>query len=116
MASPAKVQAFFAFSLFPLDITKWDPSLTLIILFGILPNIAQIQWRGFLKAPKFETKFSLPTKKMSDVDVRFVLGAAAFGVAWGASGVCPGPAVLRAVGQPWWGALWFLGFWAGGLV
>lgn len=116
MASPDKVRAFFAFSLFPLNITKWDPSLTLLILFGILPNMVHIQWRGLTKAPKFDTHFSLPTKTMKDVDVRFVLGAAAFGVAWGASGTCPGPAVLRAVGQPWWGALWLLGFWAGGLV
>jgi uncharacterized membrane protein YedE/YeeE len=116
MATPAKVQAFFAFSLFPFDITRWDPSLTLVVLFGILPNMAQIQWRRFAKAPKLADVFSLPTKTMSDVDAKFVLGAVAFGVAWGATGVCPGPAILRAVGQPLWGLLWLPGFWIGGLL
>jgi uncharacterized protein len=113
MASPEKVQAFFGFSLFPPNITHWDPSLALIIVFGIIPNIARIQWRGFAKAPAYTDAFSLPTKTLVDVDATFVLGAVAFGVGWGLTGVCPGPAVLRAVGQPLWGLLWFSGFWVG---
>jgi hypothetical protein len=35
--------------------------------------------------------FHLPTR--SDCDVRLVSGAAIFGVGWGISGFCPGPAV-----------------------
>lgn len=116
MASPAKVQAFFAVSLFPLNLEKWDPSLTIIILLGILPNMAHIQWRGLLNAPKFAVRFEIPTKTIMDVEWRFVGGAAAFGISWGVSGVCPGPAVLRAVGQPTWGILWFAGFWGGGMI
>lgn len=106
MASPAKVSAFFAFSFLPLDLTKWDPSLLMVVIFGILPNMARIRWRGS----------SLPRTTRKGVDWRFVIGAAAFGVGWGASGVCPGPAVLRALAQPTWGLLWFSGFWAGGLI
>lgn len=116
MASPEKVRAFFGFSFFPFAISHWDPSLSLIILFGIVPNIAQIQWRGLKKAPAYAKKFSLPVNEWADVDMRFVFGAMAFGVSWGLTGVCPGPAVLRAVGQPGWGAMWFGGFWLGGLI
>ncbi|TID24072.1 YeeE/YedE family integral membrane protein [Venturia nashicola] len=106
MASPAKVSAFFAFSLFPLDLTKWDPSLLMVILCGMIPNMARWRWRGctFFKTP------------LQGCDWKFVLGAATFGAGWGASGICPGPAILRAMAQPIWGSLWLLGFWLGGLT
>jgi len=94
----------------------WDPSLALVILFGVLPNLVEIQMRGLTSPPEFASHFSLPTKTMVDIDVKFVLGAMAFGVGWGLSGTCPGPAVLRAFAQPVWGALWVGGFWFGGRV
>jgi len=116
MANPAKIQAFFAISLIPLSLDKWDPSLALIILFGIVPNIILNLWRGFEKPPAYVDRFSLPTKQWQDVDIKFILCAVAFGIAWGVSGICPGPAVLRAVAQPVWGALWFAGFWVSGAI
>lgn len=106
MASPAKVSAFFAFSLFPLDLTNWDPSLFMVILCGIIPNLARLRWRGYPFA----------TTTLQGFNWRFVFGAAAFGIGWGASGICPGPAILRAVAQPIWGLLWLVGFWLGGLA
>jgi uncharacterized membrane protein YedE/YeeE len=110
MAHPAKVASFLSFPV----MQHWDPSLALVILFGVLPNLIEIQRKGFSSPPSFADKFSLPTKTFKDVDAKFVAGAAAFGVGWGLTGTCPGPAVLRAIAQPVWGALWIGGFWLGG--
>jgi len=112
MSHPAKVASFLSFP----AMQHWDPSLALVILFGVLPNLVEIQMRGLTSPPEFASHFSLPTKTMVDIDVKFVLGAMAFGVGWGLSGTCPGPAVLRAFAQPVWGALWVGGFWFGGRV
>lgn len=112
MAHPAKVTAFLSFP----NMHAWDPSLLLVVLFGVLPNLGTIQWKGFTQPPAFATKFELPTKTVKDVDMKFVAGAAAFGVGWGLTGTCPGPAVLRAFAQPVWGALWLGGFWVGGRI
>ncbi|OAK98287.1 YeeE/YedE family integral membrane protein [Phaeosphaeriaceae sp. SRC1lsM3a] len=110
MAHPAKVASFLSFPV----LRHWDPSLALVIVFAVLPNLLEIQRKGFSHAPLFAEKFSLPTKTIKDVDVGFVAGAAAFGVGWGLTGTCPGPAVLRAIAQPLWGTLWMSGFLLGG--
>lgn len=110
MAHPDKVAAFLSFP----NLQHWDPSLALVILFGVLPNLIENQMKGFDSSPSFANKFSLPTKTLKDVDKRFVMGAAAFGIGWGLTGTCPGPAVLRIFFQPVWGVLWIGGFWLGG--
>ena len=110
MSHPAKVASFLSFPV----MQHWDPSLALVILFGVVPNFVEIQRKGFGGSPAFAKKFSLPTKTLKDIDAKFVVGAAAFGVGWGLTGTCPGPAVLRALAQPLWGALWIGGFWLGG--
>ncbi|KAJ8114367.1 hypothetical protein OPT61_g3742 [Boeremia exigua] len=102
MAHPAKVASFLSFPV----MHAWDPSLALVVVFGVLPNLITIRRKGFAEPPAFAPGFELPTKTIKDVDVKFVAGAAAFGVAWGLSGTCPGPAVLRALAQPVWGLMW----------
>ncbi|KIW01211.1 uncharacterized protein PV09_07258 [Verruconis gallopava] len=115
MADSSKVQSFFAFELHPLSIQHWDPSLSLIFVGAVLPNLIKIQSRGFERPPRLAARFSLPTKMFKDVDVRFVLGAIAFGISWGWTGVCPGPAVIKTLLQPVWGCLWMIGFYVGSL-
>lgn len=112
MAHPAKVTSFLSFPV----MHAWDPSLALVLVFGVLPNLITIQRKGFAEPPMFRKEFELPTKTIKDVDARFVAGAAAFGVGWGLTGTCPGPAVLRAFAQPVWGAMWLGGFWLGGRI
>jgi uncharacterized membrane protein YedE/YeeE len=112
MSHPAKVASFLSFPV----MQQWDPSLALVILFGVLPNLVEMQRRGFSSPPSFAETFALPTKTFKDTDVKFVAGAAVFGVGWGLTGTCPGPAVLRAIAQPLWGALWMAGFWLGGMA
>ncbi|KAF2404997.1 hypothetical protein EJ06DRAFT_525575 [Trichodelitschia bisporula] len=117
MADPAKVQGFFALGLRPFDASRWDPSLSLVILCGILPNLVAIQMSGGLEAckPAYCEGWNFPIAPGWDVDAKFLLGAVVFGISWGLSGVCPGPAVMRSVLQPLWGAEWLLGYWAGGV-
>jgi uncharacterized membrane protein YedE/YeeE len=115
MASPSKVQSFFAIRFRPFDLSLWDPSMSLIILFALIPNIVSVKWRGLKKPPRLASHFSLPTKTIKDVDSRFFLGAIAFGVSWGLTGVCPGPAILRIFLQPAWGVLWMTSFYTGSL-
>lgn len=112
MAHPAKVTSFLSFPV----LHQWDPSLMLVIIFGVIPNLIEIQRKGFSTPPSFADTFKLPTKTFKDIDRKFVIGAAAFGIGWGLSGTCPGPAVLRALAQPIWGAIWFGGFWLGGRI
>jgi uncharacterized membrane protein YedE/YeeE len=110
MSNSAKVTSFFSFPV----MQYWDPSLGLVILFGVLPNLIENQLVGLKTPPSFADKFALPTKTFKDVNMRFVLGAAAFGVGLGLAGTCPGPAILRTFYQPTWGAMWIGGFWLGG--
>ena len=42
--------------------------------------------------PKFKEKYDLPTN--TNIDNKLCVGASIFGLGWGLSGICPGPAVL----------------------
>ncbi|KAE8355627.1 hypothetical protein BDV28DRAFT_30699 [Aspergillus coremiiformis] len=118
MANPAKVLRFFAF---PTDLSRFDPSLALVILFGIGPSLITFlavkpgQKAGESK-PTLADSWRLPTATVADIDWRFIAGAAGFGVAWGLRGVCPGPAVLRAILQPAWGLPEMVGYILGNLA
>jgi len=85
MVNPNKVLNF-------LDITgNWDPSLIFVML-GALP-VAMIGFKSILKrpAPILAQKFQF-VRKLS-VNTSLIVGASIFGVGWGMSGYCPGPAV-----------------------
>ncbi|RAL05948.1 YeeE/YedE family protein [Aspergillus ibericus CBS 121593] len=120
MADPVKVLRFFAFLSDP---SRFDPSLALIILFGIGPSLMTYlsikpgqQTEATRSKPTLAERWKLPTATVADIDWRFVAGAIAFGLAWGLRGVCPGPAVLRTVLQPAWGLAEMTGFMLGNLV
>ena len=84
MMDPAKVLNF-------LDVAgQWDPSLILVMggAIGItLPGFWLLLKRPH---PLFEKRFYLPDS--SAIDARLLIGAALFGLGWGLSGLCPGPA------------------------
>ncbi len=86
MANPAKVQNF-------LDLAgSFDPSLIFVMAAAVLVAFAGYRLVLTRQRPLLEKRFFPPTLK--DIDARLVLGAALFGVGWGLSGFCPGPAVV----------------------
>ncbi|KAF2017259.1 YeeE/YedE family integral membrane protein [Aaosphaeria arxii CBS 175.79] len=110
MASPSKTLSFLSLPHW----AAWDPSLAMVMVFGVLPNLLEYRTRG--PRPLFNSKYELPTKTLKDTDWRFVTGSILFGIGWGLTGTCPGPAILRALAQPQWGFLWMGGFWLGSQV
>ena len=89
MSNPAKVIGF-------LDVAgDWDPTLALVMGGAILvvgPAFGLIFRR---RRPVLAEDFDLPAKK--EVDARLLGGSALFGVGWGLSGFCPGPAVVALI-------------------
>jgi uncharacterized protein len=85
MVDPAKVIGF-------LDIAgDWDPTLAFVMGGALLVTIPAFRLILNRPRPVLTDDFELPTKK--DVDTRLLGGAALFGLGWGLSGFCPGPAV-----------------------
>lgn len=85
MTNPTKVISF-------LDISgNWDPSLAFVM--GTALTIAFTGYHIVLKSksPLLVDKFQVPTRK--DIDTKLIVGASIFGIGWGISGLCPGPAV-----------------------
>ncbi|KAL8293110.1 hypothetical protein RQP46_000804 [Phenoliferia psychrophenolica] len=94
MTRPSKVLSFFYFPLEFLPLygkRAWDPSLAMVAIGGLIPTM--IAWRTVRKrsTPFYNSQWELSTKQ--DVDLRLVGGSALFGVGWGLSGLCPGPAL-----------------------
>jgi uncharacterized membrane protein YedE/YeeE len=85
MTNPLKVLAF-------LDVAgDWDPSLAFVM--GSAVAITLVAFRVLLKrpAPLWDTRLHLPT--LTRIDRRLITGAAIFGMGWGLTGYCPGPAL-----------------------
>jgi uncharacterized membrane protein YedE/YeeE len=77
----------------------WDPSLLLVL--GGAVGVTIVAFRFILRrpAPVLEPGFKLPTAK--DIDGPLVVGAAVFGIGWGISGYCPGPAIASLAAPNW---------------
>ena len=85
MANPVKVQNF-------LDLAgSFDSSLICVMLGAVLVTFLGYRFAFTRLRPVLVERFSLPTAQA--IDGKLVLGAALFGVGWGLSGFCPGPAI-----------------------
>ncbi|QFI37880.1 YeeE/YedE family protein [Moritella marina ATCC 15381] len=91
MVNPNKIFNF-------LDISgDWDPSLAFVMGSALLLFIPAYKLlKKKLQQPLFADEFSLPTAKL--IDRRLIIGAGLFGVGWGISGICPGPALVNIAG------------------
>jgi uncharacterized membrane protein YedE/YeeE len=78
MVRPSKVLGFLDFG------GAWDASLLLVM--------AAVKR---MRAPRFGGAFPGPPSPI--LDARLLGGAALFGVGWGISGYCPGPAILSVL-------------------
>jgi uncharacterized protein len=89
MMNPAKVVGF-------LDVAGgWDPTLAFVMGGALLVTVPAFRLILGRPRPILADGFALPTK--SALDGRLLGGAALFGVGWGLSGFCPGPAVAALV-------------------
>ena len=69
----------------------WDPSLAFVIVPAIAIMFAAIRLGGRQQRPLFAGRFHLP--ELTRIDAPLIVGSALFGIGWGMSGICPGPAL-----------------------
>lgn len=86
MTNPLKVQAF-------LDVLgRWDPSLMFVMGGGIAVGLWTFRAAKRRAHPLLGGDFGWPT--YTRIDAQLLAGAAIFGVGWGLTGYCPGPALV----------------------
>jgi uncharacterized membrane protein YedE/YeeE len=89
MTRPGKVIGF-------LDVAgQWDPTLMFVMGGAVLLGLVTFSWVLKRQTPVLEERFILPEK--TGVDPWLLSGAALFGLGWGLSGYCPGPALVSVV-------------------
>ena len=91
MTNPQKVLDF-------LDVAggaRWDPTLAFVMGGALLVTVPAFRLVLKRRRPVLADGFALPTK--SALDARLLGGAALFGVGWGLSGFCPGPAMTASL-------------------
>ena len=116
MVDPLKVLRFLDFTAIPSG--RWDPSLAFVIVPAILVMFIAVRISRGRPTPLFDKEFHEPEYRK--IDRRLVGGAALFGLGWGMSGICPGPAISLIAFQP--DGLWiflaamFAGSLAGGAI
>lgn len=86
MANPAKVISFLNFG------GPWDGSLALVMAAAVGVAALAFRWTRHRKAPLLADRF--PPLPFAGITTRLLAGAAIFGVGWGLSGLCPGPAIV----------------------
>ncbi|MFZ1890611.1 MAG: DUF6691 family protein [Formosimonas sp.] len=94
MTNPDKVRGFLNLAgLFDqARFGPWLPDLTFVMLGAVIvASVAYFVLPRHLSRPWFAATFAIPTRV--DIDKRLVGGAVLFGVGWGISGYCPGPAL-----------------------
>jgi uncharacterized membrane protein YedE/YeeE len=89
MVDPYKVLRFLDFSAIPTG--GWDPSLAFVMGGGLVVMLLAVRYARGFSAPLFEARFHEPAQRR--IDPPLVAGAVLFGVGWGMSGICPGPAI-----------------------
>ena len=86
MSDPVKVLGF-------LNITgAWVPDLIFVMGGAVVVTFLLTPLVTAREAPLLASAFSLPGKQL--LDRRLVGGAVLFGIGWGLSGYCPGPALV----------------------
>ena len=99
MVYPSVVHGFLDIS--GLARKDWDPTLMFVMGGGVTVSFIAYQFvpghAVLTSCPKMETsmtgsKFCVPTNTI--IDWKLIVGALFFGIGWGISGLCPGPALL----------------------
>jgi len=87
MTDPNRILAF-------LDVAgEWDPSLALVMVGAIAVALPGYALARRPKTTALGEAIDLPDRRRP-ITLRLLAGAAIFGVGWGLSGLCPGPAIV----------------------
>ena len=89
MVDPLKVLRFLDFTAIPSG--GWDPSLAFVMGSALIVMFIAVRIGRARQKPVFDTAFHEP--EFTRIDTPLIAGAAIFGVGWGMSGICPGPAI-----------------------
>jgi uncharacterized protein len=104
MTDPKKVQSFLDFG--GIATGRWDPSLAFVMGGALLVTLPGFSWlrarsstrtaanSATLESISITSNDALST---NGIDARLILGASLFGIGWGLSGYCPGPAITSGV-------------------
>ena len=90
MNEPEKVLGFLDF------FGAWDATLAFVMAGAVIVTGAGFALARRRSAPLFAVKFAWPSR--NDIDAPLLIGSALFGVGWGLSGICPGPALVNLEG------------------
>eukprot|EP00980_Cylindrotheca_fusiformis_P006856 scaffold1434_cov107-Cylindrotheca_fusiformis.AAC.6 len=119
MVQPSKILGFL--NLFLLEKGTWDPTLITVMAGGSIVSWISYQFVSghgiisnsyMMECPRRSSEFSIPTSQI--IDCKLITGAMCFGIGWGVSGLCPGPAMFLAASGAvpiilfWW-PLFFVG-------
>lgn len=86
MTQPIKVLGFLDFT------GAWDPTLLVVMFGAVLVHLVSFRLITRRRSPLLSPQFDVPT--VSAIDRRLIAGCAIFGIGWGLSGYCPGPAIV----------------------
>lgn len=93
MINPAKVVSFLDFT------GNWDPTLGVVMIGALGGAIPGFMIAARRQTPLLGGTFQIPSRQ--DIDVRLLGGATLFGIGWGLSGFCPGPAIAALSSGLW---------------
>jgi hypothetical protein len=88
MSNPHKVLAF-------LDVAgEWDPSLAVVMASALLVLGGAQYWLRKKDTSQQEADQSSCDTAKVGIDRQLICGSTVFGLGWGLSGICPGPAII----------------------
>jgi uncharacterized membrane protein YedE/YeeE len=109
MVDPQKVLHFLDVAAIPRG--GWDPSLAFVMAGGLAVMAVAVQLGRRRQRPLLAAAFHEP--EFTRIDAKLVVGSALFGIGWGMSGICPGPAIALVAFWPQNLAIYLLALFAG---
>jgi len=85
MTNPYKILNFLDF------FGNWDPTLLVVMITALVTTFIGYHFVFQAKKPKLAETFYIPEK--TKISKQLIFGNIIFGIGWGSTGYCPGPAI-----------------------